>query len=175
MTINCPVCDRPQVEELICPNCGANLSSYQMLVNLPVEKESLPKKKRIFYLWLPIAILFLLLGLGLGFLGKSIVAKETIDNTQPYTKVLTSTENNEALKLPTITTIKYQSGDRNDFLSCGGFNYVVRSGDSLSLIARRFYGDFKYLSWIGDVNLQLKGRENYIEIGEQILIPNLEC
>ena len=177
--LTCPVCDRSQIEDNICPNCETDLSTYRMLTELPVETPIETKEqKRTIPLWLPIgiAILFLLLGLGLGFAGNSIIVR----NQQPITPnfattpiSIPETSPDELIVSPTIAE-KPKEIEQSQSKYCGGFNYVVRKGDSLSLIASRFYGDSNSWLLISDANPKLKGRESLIKIGELLLVPNLE-
>jgi LysM repeat protein len=51
------------------------------------------------------------------------------------------------------------------------FYYTVQQGDSLSRIARQFYGDRQKSKLIIQYNPQLKGRENDIDLHEKLLIP----
>ena len=179
--LTCPVCDRSQIETNTCPNCETDLSTYRMLVQLPVEtpievKESKPK--RMISIWLPIgvAILFLLLGFGLGFAGNSVIARQQPQTTPTSTTASNSvpkTKSDELVVSP-IVAEKSQELEKPESKSCGGFNYVVQKGDSLSLIASHFYGDSNSFSLIIDANPELKGRESSIGIDEVLLIPNLE-
>jgi nucleoid-associated protein YgaU len=50
----------------------------------------------------------------------------------------------------------------------------VKLGDSLSSIAERFYGNGALWSSLVKANPQLKGREDFLEIGEALIIPNRE-
>ncbi len=167
--LTCPVCERSQIETNTCPNCETDLSTYRMLAQLPVETViEVKESKRIIPIWLPVgvAILFLLLGIGLGVAGNSVIARHTptsstASNSIPETVSSTVAENPQGV-------------EKSESKSCGGFNYVVRKGDSLSFIASRFYGDSNFLSQIIDANPELKGRESSIEIGELLLVPNLE-
>ena len=170
--LTCPVCDRSEIETNTCPNCETDLSTYRMLEELPVETlvETKEPKRNIPILLLGIAILFLLLGLGLGFAGNSVIAKQ--QQTIPTTDLSTSTSTQ-----PEKTTTPVADKPKKEIelsKSCGGFNYVVRSGDSLSLIASRFYGNVNSWSSIGEANPLIQGRENAIEIGESLFVPNLE-
>jgi hypothetical protein len=77
--LTCPVCDRSQIETNTCPNCESNLSTYRMLAELPLEISVEAKEpKRNISIWLPIGVagLFLLLGVGLGFAGNSVIAEK---------------------------------------------------------------------------------------------------
>ena len=176
--LTCPVCDRSQIEDNTCPNCETDLSTYRMLAELPVETSIETKEqKRTIPLWLPVgvAILFLLLGIGLGFAGNLVMVR----NQQPIPNFATApisipeTKPDELIVSPTIAE-KPKEIEQSQSKSCGGFNYVVRKGDSLSLIASRFYGDSNSWSRIIDANPQLKDRESLIEIDELLLVPNLK-
>lgn len=177
--LTCPVCDRSQIETNICPNCETDLSTYRMLAQLPVEMPIETKEqKRNIPLWLPIGIagLFLLLGICLGFAGNSVISRNQQPITPSSTTVSSSipeTKSDELVISPTIAE-KTKEIEQPQLKSCGGFNYVVRRGDSLSLIASRFYGDSNSWSLISDANPELKGRESSIEIGELLLVPNIE-
>ncbi len=172
VNLTCPVCDRSQIETNTCPNCETDLSTYRMLAQLPVETPIETKEsKRIIPLWLPVgvAILFLLLGIGLGFAGNSVIARQ-----QPQTTPSTNASNPVPETVSPTDLEKPEEVETSESKSCGGFNYTVRKGDSLSLIASHFYGDTNSWSLIIDANPELKGRESSIEIGELLLIPNLE-
>ena len=171
--LTCPVCDRSQIETNTCPNCETDLSTYRMLAQLPVETTiQATELKRIIPIWLPVgvAILFLLLGIGLGFASNSVIARQ-----QPQTTPTSTTVSNPVPETVSPTVLEKPQGvEKSESKSCGGFNYIVKKGDSLSLIASRFYGDTNSWSRIIDANPELKGRESSIEIGELLLVPNLE-
>ncbi len=177
--LTCPVCDRSQIETNTCPNCETDLSTYRMLAQLPVETPvEVKESKRMIPIWLPVsvAILFLLLGVGLGFAGNSVIARQQPQTTPTSTTVsnpIPETNSSDLVVSPTVVE-KPQELEKSETKSCGGFNYVVRKGDSLSLIASRFYGDSNSWSRIIDANPELKGRESSIEIGELLLVPNVQ-
>ena len=175
LKLTCPVCERSQIETNTCPNCETDLSTYRMLAELPIETFVATKEqKRTIPIWLPIgiAVLFLLLGLGLGFAGNSVIAKQ--QQTAPA-NISTSTPTQiETTTTPIIAEKPTEEKIEPELKPCGGFNYVVRSGDSLSLIALRLYGDSNSWSLISDANPAIQGKENAIEIGESLLVPNLE-
>ena len=176
--LTCPVCERSQVEENICPNCETDLSVYGMLASLPIQTHTkIEEQKRILPIWLPIgvAILFLLLGLGLGFVGNSVLAKQESQNvsTEVATSISIPKTKPADLVAPKIAeTPKQIIKSKSD--SCGGFSYTVRRGDSLSLIATRFYGDSSFWFLISKANPEIQGRESSIEVDELLLIPNLK-
>ena len=172
--LTCPVCQRSHIETHICPNCETDLSTYRMLAQLPVETPVEIEEQKTIPIWLPIgvAVLFLLLGLGLGFAGNSVIAKQ--QQTIPTTDISTSTPTQIEKPITSVITDEPIGKEIETSItkSCGGFNYIVRRGDSLSLIALRFYGDSNYLQLISQNNPQIQGRENFIEIGEVIFVPN---
>lgn len=178
VNLTCPVCDRSQIETNTCPNCETDLSTYRMLAQLPVETPIERKEqKRTIPIWLPIgvAILFLLLGIALGFASNSVIARQQPSIKPPSTNISNSIPEAKPDKLVApIIAEKPKEIKQSPSKSCGGFNYVVRKGDSLSLISSRFYGDSNSWSRIIDANPELKGRESSIEIGELLLVPNLE-
>ncbi|NET89022.1 MAG: hypothetical protein F6K45_13180 [Kamptonema sp. SIO1D9] len=77
--LTCPVCDRPNIEGDICPNCETNLSLVRMLMELPAQEENLNSPKSSFWRfytkkitsfnWLAVglAILLIIIGISLGF------------------------------------------------------------------------------------------------------------
>ena len=175
--LTCPVCDRSEIETSTCPNCETDLTTYRMLAELPVETAvEIEEQKRTIPIWLPIgiAVLFLLLGLGLGFAGNSVIAKQ--QQTIPTSDISTSTPTQ--IEKPTTPVIADKPIEKEIEISksksCGGFNYVVRTGDSLSLIASRLYGDTNSWSLISKANPTIQGREDVIEIGESLFVPNLD-
>ena len=173
--LTCPVCQRSQIETNTCPNCETDLATYRMLAELPVETPVKTQPKRTIPIWLPIgiAVLFLLLGIGLGFAGNSVIAKQ--QQTTPTIDVSTSVPTQiEKPTTPTIAEKIIEKETEPKSKSCGGFNYAVRSGDSLSLIASRFYGNVDSWSLISDANPAIEGREDAIEIGESLFVPNLK-
>jgi hypothetical protein len=66
--LTCPVCDRIDIEGDICPNCETNLESVRILMELPIERRSIP-----IFLAIVIALACFVLGAVLSafYLGKS--------------------------------------------------------------------------------------------------------
>ena len=172
----CPVCDRTIVEDNVCPNCETDLSTYGILASLPqytsVKTET---KRRIIPIWLPvgIAVLFLLLGLGLGYASNSLVAKQPQTIQPPIDIANLTLETDVDKQILPIAKIPPKIAN-SKLSSCGGFNYTVRRGDSLSLIAKHFYGDSNYWLLISEVNPNIRGSEDLIDINDSLLIPNLK-
>ncbi|MEC4982960.1 MAG: hypothetical protein SAJ37_12555 [Oscillatoria sp. PMC 1068.18] len=77
--ITCPVCDRPNIEGDVCPNCETNLSFVRMLIELPTEAQksfSFPGNFWRSYLekitnfnWLAVGLTIILITIGIGLLG----------------------------------------------------------------------------------------------------------
>ena len=175
--LTCPVCERSQIETNTCPNCETDLSTHRMLAELPVETPvEIKEQKRTIPIWLPIgiAVLFLLLGLGLGFAGNSVIVKQ--QQSTPTIDISSSTPTQPEELTTTIIADKpiEKETESSELKYCGGFNYVVRRGDSLSLIASRLYGNSNSWSLISKANPAIQGKENAIEIGESLLVPNLK-
>ena len=167
--LTCPVCERSQIEHKICPNCETDLSTYGLLASLPpCQPTKVEAKKRMIPIWLPVAIavLFLLLGLGMGYAGNSLIAQPP-SIVQPTTTTAAPTLAASDRALPIAKVAKPK-------LDCGGFNYIVRRGDSLSAIAHRFYGDSNSWLLISAANPSLQGSENLIDLNDLLLIPNLK-
>lgn len=151
--LTCPVCDCSEIEGDICPNCETNLSTFRMLAELPALNRGKLK------ILLPVAIaMVFFVGMSLGATGNYLLSKQ-------QSVVQTSTPISSPVRTSIQKTIK----------PCiSGFFYTVRRGDSLSLIASRFYGNEKDWELITKVNPQVKERENSLVIGEKLLVPNLE-
>ena len=175
MNLICPVCDRSEITTSICPNCETNLSTYKLLVNLseqPILKAH--KKVQVMPLWLPIciAILFLCLGLGMGFTSNSLIAKQA--NVKQHAADLNHSVSQAIAQPPKVDLADTsQLITKAKFSSCSGFEYTVRPGDSLSLIAAHLYGDSHFWSVISQANPAIQGREKLLEIGSKLIVPNL--
>jgi len=162
MSINliCPVCDRPDVEGDICPNCETNLSTFRILSELPMiePKKALGSTMKI---WLLSGILAaFVIGMSLGATGGALLSK------QPPPPTATSIPGSITTNIPTKST---QATSSNPCVR--QFYYTVQQGDSLSRISRQFYGDPQKFQLIIQHNPQLKGRENDIDLHERLLIP----
>lgn len=59
----CPVCQRPDIENNICPNCETDLSLIQMLKELPQQRQG-----NSVWLLLTVAIFCLIVGFSLAAL-----------------------------------------------------------------------------------------------------------
>jgi hypothetical protein len=167
--IACPVCDRPGVVENICPNCETDLTLIRGLMDLPVApspQSSVITKSSSVPSWLLLtAIAFLTLGIVLGGVGVYWPTQNTVSQLQnKVSQLQDKIAQTEAIQ----ATTKHSS-----IQTCNqGFEYVVRRGDSLSLLAMRFYGNAEQQTLIVQKNPSLEGREDFLEIGDKLLIPN---
>ena len=160
--IICPVCDRPEIEIDICPNCETNLSTFRMLVELPLieSNNQLGLKMKI---WLAVVLVaLLLLGIGVGATGNYLLSQQSVPISTSSTPPLTSSQSQQP---QTLSTQPCRDS----------FSYTVRRGDYVYLIASRFYGkkDIELTkALIIKANPRLKGEEYALEIGDTILVPN---
>ncbi|AFZ23447.1 LysM domain-containing protein [Cylindrospermum stagnale PCC 7417] len=164
LKLNCPVCGYQEIESNTCPNCDTDLSLLRMLQELPQRENSLLAK---FAGWpLGFALLILILGMGLGAYGSFLVVQPNlyIATISPRNPVVMSSASPKPAASPAIAPEKPPKSN----------TYIVQAGDSLSAIAEKFC--VKGTSWqvIAKANPQLKGRENDLEVGDQLKIPNCQ-
>jgi len=140
-----------------------------MLAELPIATEIVESDKlqrQNFKPWLLIStgIALLVLGLGLGAFSNYSLSRQ-----EPIVQTSTPIANTTSIQIPS----KSQPSVKEE-TACKGFYYTVRRGDSLSLIASRFYGDETAWSLITKANPKIQYRENSLEIDEKLLVPNRE-
>ena len=164
-TIVCPVCESTVLQNNICKNCGSNLSTILMLEELP-EKEELiiPSNELSRWLVIGLAILILIVGIGFG----AISIPFLVPKLSPISQELRLSNGQHRTQIPFPQATSNQSKEKD----CGGFHYTVQKGDSLSLIAKRFYGEQNLFSLIIKANPNLNGREDYLDIGQKLFVPN---
>ncbi len=159
--LNCPVCGYTEVEGNICPNCDTDLSLIRMLQELPAVETS-PSKPNSRWQFLT-ALLILLIGMGLGVLGTFMFIQPQVITAEvtATSPVIIATPSPQTPIAPKVS-----------FGPPEPVTYTVKAGDNLSMIAEKFCG--KEVSWQAMLkdNPQLKGRENYIDVGEVFKIPN---
>lgn len=165
MKLNCPVCGYQEIEGDTCPNCDTDLSLMRMLHELPQRKNSILQAK--FAGWpLGFALLMLIIGIGLGAFGSFLFVQPNLYTATIFpanSVAISSTSPNPAANIPIPPTKSPQPP-----------TYTVKLGDSLSAIAENLCG--KRTSWqvIVKANPQLKGRENDLEVGDKLIIPNCQ-
>ncbi|WP_066382481.1 MULTISPECIES: LysM peptidoglycan-binding domain-containing protein [unclassified Anabaena] len=155
INLNCPVCSYQGITGDICPNCDADLSLIRMLQELPQQQT------RAVFSW-KIILLMLLIGLGLG-LGTSMIFSQPQLNTVVVSHPIPI----ERTKTTPPVVVKPQPPPAPT-------TYTVKPGEHLSAIAEKFCG--KNTSWqiMVKANPQLQGREDYINVGEVLKIPNCQ-
>ncbi|WP_242037862.1 LysM peptidoglycan-binding domain-containing protein [Tolypothrix sp. FACHB-123] len=164
MTLNCPVCGYQEVTSHSCPNCDTDLSVIRMLQELPTVETTVTTVK-FKTSPLVIALLSLLVAICLG-VGSRLIFQPpqlhalAVASPQPVVNSRVSSE----------PPIDYQPAVVQE--PAKPTTYTVQSGDYLSAIAQKFCG--RGTSWeiIVKANPQLQGRENYIDVGEVLNIPN---
>ncbi|MDJ0510572.1 MAG: hypothetical protein QNJ64_15160 [Crocosphaera sp.] len=161
--VDCPVCERLAIEEDNCPNCETDLSLIRMLMELPEQSlNTMPKSWK--YLGISVAVILFILGLTLGGSANYLMSK----NEQ---KIPESSIVNDSPSL-TIENTHTSSSKSSDLKCIDGFYYTVQKGDYLLKINQKFYGNSDNLGFLLEGNPKLIKRENKLEIGEIIFIPN---
>jgi hypothetical protein len=158
----CPVCDRPDIEDDICVNCETNLSTFHILAKLPIVEVKNTLNSTIKIWLLSSVFTVFVIGVSLGVAGGSLLLKQPLQPT--------------AISIPgsIATSVSAKSVISKPLEPCTReFYYTVRQGDSLTKIARQFYGDRQKSQLILRHNPQLKGREKDIDLDEKLLIPKL--
>jgi LysM repeat protein len=186
--LTCPVCDRKDVEGNSCPNCDADLTLVRILTELPPSSASyfpslLTTDQSRGVTWLPYAIagLMLVLGIILGAVGNNWFSQSSSIARNPNpTNQISQQPEPSSKPTPTVTTspLPKQSvsnkEDQNYVIKDGGFEYTVKSGDTISLLAKRFYGDKDLWTLIVKANPSFENHVDLIEIGDVLFIPNIE-
>lgn len=162
--LHCPVCGYQEVAGQTCPNCDTDLSVIRMLQELPQAQTPLPSVK--VSTWpIGIVLFILLVGICLGA-GSSFIFQQsqlqtlTVSSSHPV--AINNVVPKTSIKNTPVVVEKPKQST----------TYTVKSGDYLSAIAEKLCG--KGTSWqvMVKANPQLKGRENYIDVGEVFKIPN---
>ncbi len=167
--LNCPVCSYQDIQKSICPNCDTDVSLLRSLLELPILKaandtaieniQNIPKESKLPKIWL-----LVLLGIAIGFaiggwtgysIFQSITASRLSEKVaEPPKPAIVSS--------PIITLSPKISSPQT---------YTVQTGDALETLAIRFCGsDLAWRDWI-NVNPSLVGRQNELEVGEKLKIP----
>ncbi|MHC5598220.1 MAG: LysM peptidoglycan-binding domain-containing protein [Nostoc sp.] len=155
--LNCPVCDYQEIEGDTCPNCDTDLSVIRILKELPQVENPL-RQVKIPKWQLGVALLLLIIGIGLGVIGSFIFLQPelhpTVSSPNPVVKLPVNHAPVTAKEPPKPIT------------------YTVKSGDHISAIAQQFCGEGTSWQVMVKANPRLKGREDYISVGEVLKIPN---
>ena len=129
----CPVCGKPGIpdyheEDIICPQCGSDLSIFRVIDQIPDSKH----KKNI---WLPIAIVAILATVALAIVLPVRIGEESrkIENKNIEIISLQDSVNYYKDQLANTFIDKPTPTGSNEFI------YIVRKGDSFWSISKRFY------------------------------------
>jgi len=159
--LTCPVCDRTDIETNICPNCDIDLSSIRLLKELPqIDKKDNKKLQKLLIITL---VSVLVMGLLVGNLTGYFVSRNNFNNRLQAI----NQQNNQSVDIA-----EKPEEIKPELNWCGGFNYRVKSGDSLYMLGLRFYGDGDGWQLIFQANPTINDPKN-IQVGQVILIPNL--
>lgn len=168
----CPVCSRQEIEGDICPNCETNLSLVRMLTELPPQPQTTALPPQPQPIWLIVClILGLLVGL-IAWLNTAYVKTEVVSTPS---SAMIKNESIQARERASERVSVAEDEQENPEKYCGGgFYYKVIGGDSLSMMALNFYGDANLWPMIAQVNPIMEKQNNLLEIGQVLLVPNLE-
>lgn len=181
--LTCFVCDRPEVEDDICPNCETDLSMVRMLMELPPQP-SPPKPTPLYWPRIVgIGVILLALGVLLGMTSSQFIPVIPVASVDSVPSIETVPQDATPIQVADepldISRSDQLSGqmvlpETESKQGCGGFYYTVRSGDTLSQIALNFYGNQTLWNNVGVANPSLQGREHQLMIGDVIFVPNQE-
>lgn len=157
----CPVCDRTEIETNICPNCETDLSTIRLLKDLPQLEEKNNKKSQNL-IRITVATV-LIMGLLVGNLTGYFILRNNFNNRLQAI----NQEKNQSTEIA-----EKPEATKPELNWCGGFNYRVKSGDSLYMLGLRFYGDNDGWQIIFQANPNIYEPQK-LEIGQILLIPNL--
>ncbi|PSM48120.1 peptigoglycan-binding protein LysM [Chroococcidiopsis sp. CCALA 051] len=165
--LNCPVCGYKEIAGNSCPNCDTDISLLRSLAELPTLNSLATRK--ITGWQVGAALIILIMGIGLGtlssflFFNPAQLLTTTINSPSPVVKGADPTPS-----LLTRKPVEYSQQTSQPT------HYVTKPGDSLSKIAERFYGNAALWNSLVEANPKLTGRENFLVIGELLLIPKRE-
>ena len=186
--LTCPVCERKDVRGDTCPNCDADLTIMRILAELPPSSpsyvpSSFTTEQPRNATWLPYAIaaMILVLGIILGAVANNWFSQSSSIARNPNPANPVSPQPEPSSKpTPTVTTspLPNQSvgnnEDQNYVIKDGGFQHTVKPGDTISLLAKRFYGDKDLWTLIIKANPSFQNHVDLIEVGDVLFIPNIE-
>ncbi|WP_330202150.1 LysM peptidoglycan-binding domain-containing protein [Cyanobacterium sp. DS4] len=159
--LTCPVCDRTEIDTNICPNCETDLSTIRLLKELPqIEEKDQKKSQKLLIITLASV---LIMGLLVGNVTGYFVSRNNFNNRLQ----VINQENNQSVGIAEKPEVI-----KPELNWCGGFNYRVKSGDSLYMLGLRFYGDSDGWQLIFHANPSINDPKN-LQVGQVILIPNL--
>ncbi len=182
--LTCPVCDRPEITDNICPNCETDLTFVRLLTEKkPVavipQPEQIPQPTITNKLTSGVVILILVMGIILGA-GSSLFLKlppsyQSLQSTAISPSPTPPQQASANKKIGSLLAKTPQVKPPTVKAKCtGDFRYKVQRSDHLWLIAERFYGKGKLWKRIAKANPVLEKRHNNLIEREILIIPNLE-
>lgn len=165
--LNCPVCGYTEIQGNTCPNCDTDLSLMRSLTELPAlesaESAGGVKFSKVAIWQVGVALLILIFGIGLGTLGSFLFLQpQLVSNKITTPPVVIKSDKTPLTKAEEPAKRPQQPSQ----------TYYIKPGDSLSKIAERFYGDGTLWTSLVKANPNIKGREDFLHIGEPLIIPN---
>jgi len=168
--LNCPVCGYQDLQKSICPNCDTDVSLLRSLLELPILEtandtaiengQNVPKESNVPKIWL-----LVLLGIAIGF---AIGGWTGYSLFQSITASRISSEKVGQATPPAIISSPVITPSPKISLTQ---TYTVQTGDALESLAVRFCGnDLAWRDWV-NANPSLVGRQNELEVGEKLKIP----
>jgi LysM repeat protein len=168
--LNCPVCSYQDIQKSICPNCDADVSLLRALLELPILQatndsaieniQNVPKESKFPKIWL-----LVLLGIVIGFVMGGWTGYSMFQSvlTSRISEKVTEPAKPAIISSPVATPSPKTSLPQT---------YTVQTGDALETLAIRFCGND--LDWRDLViaNRSLVGRQNDLEVGEKLKIPD---
>lgn len=164
--LNCPVCGYKEIADNTCPNCDADLSLIRSLTELPPSSPSvgadlnnISVDKRDNSLNSPLRfVLILILGICLGALGSFLFLQPQLISNK--------------VNSPNPVVIKNDLTPSQNRIQ--PTQYTVKPKDNLTVITQKYCGNGNSWQVMVKANPQLKGRENWLSVGEVLKIPNCE-
>lgn len=167
--LNCPVCGYTEIADNTCPNCDTDLSLIRLLTELPSSPQVTELKKpqrqpKVAGWQVGVALLILIMGIGLGTMGSFFLQPQLISKTINSSSPVTVSGDNKAPAAIAQAPVNTQQPTQ----------YTVKPKDNLTVITERLCGKGKSWQVMVKANPQLKGRENWIKVGEVLKLPNCE-
>ncbi len=108
-----------------------------------------------------------------GFIDQLYKSRPALASTGPKTATTAGTKETPAAKTAAATQEKRKSSGATPVkaAAAGSHEYTIQTGDTLALIAQRYYGDVKKWTRIFEANKQTLKTPNFVFVGQKIIIP----
>lgn len=181
--LSCPVCGHTEISGNSCPNCDTDLSLIRLLTELPPSSPQVPQfekpsqQPKVAGWQVGVALLILMMGIGLGAVGSFLFLQppqlltNTINSPSPVTvsgeRKIASLKENRSIPSPIAQKLVNRQQPPSQ-----PTQYTVKLGDNLTAITEQFCGKGKSWQEMVKANPQLKRREDLIDVGEVLKVPN---